>query len=297
VAASAPPVPEPPRRPTRGGIFLPAPPLYAAVSLVVLGSSALAALVWLPNVSLFAIGFLFVFVLSSVVGGALTTPLATALGGRFEIRRAMFLSLTVVIVQLPIAAAWRGAWELWPNTVPSLALLAVFLVGPAFWFRHLTLYGVSRPSHLRTLPVSLVVPLLYLFALFIIVPPTPAELFAAVAFLSLAFVSVIFLLHAADRPMRREFQMSGVSLIRPLLDHLRDRDAGATRTLEAFFTRGAFPADLHVSLLSFYREGKAHATIALPTVHPGPFAALGASDLPRKLAERLDLLITRTQAS
>jgi putative membrane protein len=78
-----------------------------------------------------------------------------------------------------------------------------------------------------------------------------------------------------------------VSLIRPLLDHVGDRDPAATRALEAFFLKGAISADLKVSLLTFSREGKVRATVALPTVHPGPFAALGASDLPRKLSERL----------
>ena len=282
------PPPDPPRgRSARGGIFLPAPPLPAAISLILLGSATLAALIWAPDVDPFLLGFVFVFALSGVVGAALTTPLAAALGGRFEIRRSMFLSLTVVVVELPVAAAWRGAWELWPSTVPSLAFLAVFLVGPTFWFRHLTLYGVSRPSHVRTLPASLIVPVLYLVALFFVIPPTLPLVLAALIFLVLAFVCALTLLHAADRPIRREFQMSGVSLIRPLLDHLRDRDPAATRSLEAFFVRGSFPADLKVSLLSFFRNGSAYATVALPTVHPGPFAALGASDLPRKMAERL----------
>ena len=88
-------------------------------------------------------------------------------------------------------------------------------------------------------------------------------------------------------PSRREFQSSGISLIRPLLDHVSLRDPAATRALEAFFERFATPVDLRVSLLSFFRDGKARATLALPTVHPGPFAALGASDLPRKLSDQL----------
>ncbi len=95
------------------------------------------------------------------------------------------------------------------------------------------------------------------------------------------------LVRAADRPLRREFQSSGVSLIRPLLDHVGRRDPQATQALEAFFLKFAQPADLRVSLLEFERGGRAYVTVALPTVHPGPFAALGASDLPRKMANEL----------
>src|SRR4029077_9189419 len=73
----------------------------------------------------------------------------------------------------------------------------------------------------------------------------------------------------------------------PMLDHINGRDPEATETLEAFFTRFSILANLSVTLLEFRSGGQAKATLAIPTVHPGPFAALGASDLPRKMAERL----------
>jgi len=275
------------RQVSRGHVLFRALPPALGLPLIVLASAAVAALIWWPNTNLFLEGFLLVFTLSGLVGAIATTPLASALGGRLEIHRSVFLALSVVVIQVPIALLWRAAWQTWPTVVPSLALLGVFLVGPAFWFRHLTLYGVSRPSHARMLPASLFPTLLYLVALFLVVPPNPGVLLAAPAILVLAFVCALALLHAADRPIRREFQMSGVSLIRPLLDHVGDRDPGATRALEAFFLKAAIPADLKVSLLAFFRGGKVHATIALPTVHPGPFAALGGSDLPRKLSEQL----------
>ncbi len=272
---------------SRSGIFFRAPPVHVGILLVLAGSLALATLVWWPDVPRLLEGFVFAFALSALVAALATPAFAAVLGGRFEPRRSAFLSLTIVVLELPIAALWRLAWQFAPAQVPSLEVLAVFLVGPAFWFRHLTLYGVSRPSHARTLPASLLPSVVYLAALFVLTPPTVALVVDAIAFLVLAFVSAIVLLHAADRPMRREFQTSGVSLIRPLLDHVGSRDPAATGALEAFFVKGAIPADLKVGLLSFFRAGRAHATVALPTVHPGPFAALGASDLPRKLSEQL----------
>jgi putative membrane protein len=271
----------------RGHVLLRAPPPLVGFGLLLLGSALLAGVLWLPDTNRFLEGFLLVFAIPGVIAAAATTPLVAALGGRLEFHRSVFLTLSIVVLQVPIAVLWRGAWQVWPGVVPGLAFLGVFLAGPAFWFRHLTLYGVSRPSHLRMLPVSLFPAVLYLALLFVLVTPTLRILLAAVAFLALAFVCALALLRAADRPLRREFQTSGVSLIRPLLDHVGNRDPDATRALEAFFLKAAIPADLKVSLLTFLRRGRVYATVALPTVHPGPFAALGGSDLPRKLTEML----------
>ena len=286
-SANAGPAYEPPRGVTRRRVFLRAPKPPVTLGLIALAGAALAALLWLPNASLFVEGFVLVVLVPALVGVAITPVLAAALGGRFEFHRSAFLMLSVVVIEVPIAAVWRGAAALWPGVVPDPLYLATFLVGPAFWFRHLTLYGVSRPSHARTLSVSLFPVLLYLFALYLVVPPTVPVLAAALAFLLLAFACALALLRAADRPIRREFQSSGVALIRPLLDHVGQRDPAATHELEAFFLKTAIPADLKVRLLAFVRQGTVHATVALPTVHPGPFAALGASDLPRKFAEEL----------
>ena len=271
----------------RGHLLFRAPPPAVTVGLIVVASAALAALLWLPDTPRFVEGFLFVFALPSLLASVATPPLARALGGRFEFHRSAFLSLTVLLLQVPLALVWRGAWQAWPTAVPDIAFLGVFLAGPAFWFRHLTLYGVSRSSHARMVGISLFPTVLYLAALFAVRAPTWPEVLSALVILALAFVYALALVRAADRPLRREFQTSGVALIRPLLDHVGSRDPEATRSLEEFFLRAAIPADLSVRLLRFERAGRPPVTLALPTVHPGPFAALGASDLPRKLAEGL----------
>ncbi|HEV2428911.1 MAG TPA: DUF2070 family protein, partial [Thermoplasmata archaeon] len=117
--------------------------------------------------------------------------------------------------------------------------------------------------------------------------PTSALVLASILFLLVGFLASALLLRAADRPMRREFATSGVALIRPMLDHINLRDPQATEALEEFFSRFSALADLSVSLITFTGEKGRKATIALPTVHPGPFGALGSSDLPRRLSEWL----------
>jgi len=275
------------RRPPHGHILFRAPPVPVAVGLIVLVSAALAATLWAPQTRPFEWGFVLSTVGPALVAGAVTTPIAKAVGGRFEWHRSLFLVLSVLALQLPLAVAWRGAAIAWPSSVPPLLFLGPFLAGPAFWFRHLSLYGVSRSSHTRMLSASLVQPVLFLAGFFAITTPTVPALVAGAASLVIAFVCALAVLRASDRPISREFHSSGVALIRPLLDHVVDRDPQATRTLEEFFLRTTVLATVRVTLLTFLRGDRVHATIALPAVHPGPFAALGASDLPRKLDEIL----------
>jgi putative membrane protein len=271
----------------RGHVLFRAPPPPIALAFIALASAVLAALLWLPDVPRFVEGFVVAALLPALISAVATPPLCAALGGRLEFHRSVFLVLTVLVLLVALAALWRLAFAIDPSVVPGLVYLGVFLVGPTLWFRHSSLYGVSRPSHARMLLPSLLQPVLYLAGFFSLETPTPALVGASAAFLVLGFALAVALVRASDRPIRREFGISGVSLIRPLLDHVSERDPEATRALESFFRRGAIPGNLVARALVFWRGDSAVATLALPTVHPGPFAALGSSDLPRKLDEKL----------
>jgi putative membrane protein len=263
----------------------PAPPM--TVGLIVVASAAVGALLFGVSVRPFLEGWILAGALPALAAAVLTGPIAKAMGGRFEFHRSCLLALTALLMAIPLAAAWRLALSVVPGSTPSVLFLAAFLIGPSVWFRQVGLFGIARPSHLRVLPATLVQPVLYAVAILVLLPVSLPEITAMVICGLIGLGCAYALVRAADRPLRREFQSSGVSLIRPLLDHVGQRDPDATRALEAFFLKFAQPADLRVSLLGFSRSGRPYATVALPTVHPGPFAALGASDLPRKLAEQL----------
>ncbi|MGA8275852.1 MAG: DUF2070 family protein [Thermoplasmata archaeon] len=271
----------------RGHVLFQAPAPPVALALMVVASAALGALLFGLSLRPFLEGWLLAFALPAFIAAGVTGPLSNVLGGRFEFHRSCFLALSVLLIELPLAAVWRLGLTVVPASTPGVVFLAAFLVGPALWFRQLSLFGIARPSHVRVLPVALLQPVLYSFAVLVLLPASLAEIAAMVVCGLIGLGCALALVRAADRPLRREFQSSGVSLIRPLLDHVGRRDPGATSALEAFFLKFAQPADLRVSLLGFERGGRAYATVALPTVHPGPFAALGASDLPRKMAQEL----------
>ncbi len=277
-------------RPPGGRRFLiraPTPAVTAALLVAAAGLLTLAA--WLPAPGgTFALeGFLLVFLPSSLLAGLLSGPLAAAFGGYLPLRRSLLLALTAALLMLPLLLVYRLLVLLPYFGDATLASILLFVQGPVLWFRHMSLFGVSRPSHLRSIPASALQPVLAVLGVLFLYGATPLNVVAAIAFLAIGFLTSALLLRAADRPLRREFGVSGVSLIRPLLDHVNDRDPRGTDALEAFFRRFAIPVDLSVGLVQFRAVDGPRATVVLPGVHPGPFASLGASDLPRKIAAPL----------
>jgi putative membrane protein len=278
------------RAPSYSRFIFRAPSNGASLIAVLILDLLLAFLAWWPSAppAAFAADLLFVFVLPSVLGAVLTPPMARAFGGRFQFRRSILLAVTGTAATVPVLLVWRVLRTAAPSQIaPSVVPVLLLAQGLVLWFRHMSLFGVSRPSHLRSLPASLLQPGLAILGIFLVTSATVTLLVATVLFLVTGFLCSALLLRAADRPLRREFGISGVSLIRPLLDHINLRDPAATESLENFFRTFSKPANLRVSLLNFRGRAGPKATVALPTVHPGPFAALGGSDLPRKLTERL----------
>lgn len=280
----------PPTRPSRGRrLLFRAPSPYVALGFAVVVSGILAFLAWFPQPGGIRLveGFLLVFLVPALLAGALTGPLARALGGQLPVRRSLLLVLTGTALSVPLLAIDRALVLLPYFEGTSMVAVLLFLQGPTLWFRHMSLFGVSRPSHVRSILPSALQPGAATVGIFLLYSPTPLLVAAALTFLILGFLASVLLLRAADRPLRREFGVSGVSLIRPLLDHVNGREAQATASLEGFFRTFAIPADLEIRLLQFRGPTGPKATVVLPTVHPGPFASLGASDLPRKVAERM----------
>ncbi len=271
-------------------LFLRAPRPPIAVGMLVGLSFVLAAILAVPGISLASyLGLVaLAFLIPALVTAASTTPLAAALGGRIEAPRSLFLVVMTLLLEIPFALAGRGAQVLAPSLGISLIALVFFVQGPALWFRHMSLFGLSSPKQANSLPVSLLQPVLAILLASILFPPSTIPIaLSAVVYLALAFICVLLFLRAVDRPLRKEFHSSGLAMMRPLLDHVNRRDPAATQKLEEFFLKSAIPMNLRVNLIGFFQGGRARATLALTTVHPGPFGALGASDLPRKLTERL----------
>lgn len=265
-----------------------APSLPVALAAVVV-LSGLAALLAMPagSVDQLSIAFVGVFLLPALLAAGLTPALAGAIGGRFTYKRSFLLAIVVLAITLLFLAMDRLLSLIPALRLPSPIAIVVVVQVFALWLRHMALFGVSRASHGRSLPPALLQPVFTLLFTFLLLPSGPALWVTSIVLLGVGWAAAALVIRGSDRPIRREFDASGIALIRPMLDHVAFREPGATAELEAFFRRHAVPADLRVSLLEFRGVGGTIASVALPSVHPGPFAALGSSDLPRHVAEAL----------
>lgn len=230
------------------------------------------------------------FLVPGLLGNLLTTPIAVALEGRFRVRRSLFLGLSCFGIVGGILVMWRII-QLFAGPYPVEGPLLLGF-GLTLWLRALTLIAVSHHSLARSLPASLVAPLLGLGMVWLELGWGLRYLLEGPLFLLLAIGGALALLTATDRPMRREFGQGGIALLRPLLEHMSERHPGASRDLESFFDRVSTHADLELSVLAFRPATAAASDRALlawiaPSVHPGPFADLGSSDLPRKMSAAL----------
>lgn len=272
--------------------FAPRAPSAGAGALILLAVALISGLLAFPRLlyspdrgSVAAL--LFLFLVPSLAAGFLTAGMASALGGRMSLRRSLLLASVAQGIVFVFLLVWRGL-----SFIPGLGLPGAFAVilsaqSLVLWLRYMSLFGISRPSVGRSLPPALLQPGLVVVGA-LLLGLFPLLLLGSILLLALGFGAAVLVIRGADRPLRREFDASGVDLIRPMLDHVAYRDPEATTTLEKFFARHAVPARVNAQAVVFRAEDRTVATLALPTVHPGPFAALGSSDLPQHLAHALE---------
>ncbi len=237
---------------------------------------------WMPG-GAFGTAFLF-FLLPAFPGALAAAPISHVLGGKLNARRALFSGVLMYVFVGVGLALWRlfvtlhGAYPL------EGVLLALF--GASVWFRQMVLSGISGPTPLRAVPQSLVAPAFGVVLTWGFLGVTLVHVGEGIFFLLLPLGAIALLIEGANRPMVREFGESGVAILRPLIDHINERDPEASRRMEEFLANSPSEADLTVSALHFRGEGTDLLWIA-PAIHPGPFAELGASDLPNKVVSML----------
>ncbi len=226
-----------------------------------------------------------IFLVPLALGSTLAAPVSFAVGGKFYLRRAYYTALysSIILGTFLVLARVLDALGL---RIPVEAVL-LLSYGLVLWFRQMAVMGVATPSYLRSLPISLVVPLLGDIMLWGYVGDSPTDILAGWACLGAGLLAVTLLLRGVNRPMAREFGEGGLAFLRPLMDHMNERDPLAQERMEGFFERLSTEGDLRVTAIGFRAGGKVPLAWVLPAVHPGPFGELGASDLPHKIAGTL----------
>jgi putative membrane protein len=230
-------------------------------------------------------GAYLIFLIPLVIGGFGASLATSALGGELFLRREFFTALLTTLIILAGLFIYRMAVWLWTPYPVEGPLLAIF--GLTVWLRHLVVSGIGGISERVATVPAIVPPVLGIVLVWAFLGIDLKFFLEGVLFVLLPLGTTFILLNATNKPMAREFGKGGVSILRPLFDHINERDPEATKVMEDFFDHMSVEGALGVSIISFKKGEKGEVLWVVPSVHPGPFADLGGSNLPTKINKLL----------
>lgn len=236
----------------------------------------------------FFVNGVMVLALPTYLSALISVPLAESLGGKLYLRRAMLLSFLSLLIVAGVLIIFKVLMTFF-NTGIEIKEVLIFGYSAIIWLRHLSLVSTSNSSHIRSLPASLIQPILGFIMLFIFLSPfsTKEGVMAVISLLIFLF-SVFLLTQIATSPMRKAFGVNGLTMLRYSLDHITEGGDEGAKEVEEFFKSFSEKMDVHVGLVAFKKGNELKSIMIVPSVHPGPFGMLGGSDLPRKLIESFE---------
>jgi putative membrane protein len=238
------------------------------------------------DVLLWALYAVLLFGLPALASTLLTKPLADALGGRTYLRRDALLSFLSLLVTLAVVLA-AAALAPFVADLPLARVLFLAFAAP-LWLRHVVLVATSQRRHLRSLPASGVQPLASYALAPLVLPVQAGDAIFALAALAIFALAAVAFAELARGPLRRAFAVDGLRIMRAFLDHMTEHGTEGVAEIESFFASFAVPATVRVGVIGFKRDGGFRAVVVVPSVHPGPFGYAASSDLPAKVAGRMD---------
>jgi putative membrane protein len=231
---------------------------------------------------LFLAMFIFIYS-SSVVVSVIQKYITQLISGRSYLRRSSFLTvfsysilLLVILVGIPFSYFF--------NKNIIYFLLAGIAIG--FWFQIIT-NSTTATSYLYSAVVIssvyfiiLTAGIVYIFSLFTLIP------FIIYLFIISLIVSysTYYLL---SLPFKKIVGEGKPALLKYMLDYITEESEDDREIIENFFTSFSRNGNVNVATLLFRNSEGNKASFIIPSVHPGPFYRLGASDIPRKLYNRL----------
>ena len=213
-------------------------------------------------------------------------PMARGLGGTLYLRRSTLLALISLLIMFPMVLVWRLL--IGPYFGGHLSDILLFSWALVLWLWQLVLLTTSSTSHARSLPASLIMPGLGVWAAALLLPPFGLrELLLATGFFGIFLLSAHAFKKMAESPLRRNFGASGMELVKNMLAHWTEGGESGKEGMEKFFHTFSVPFKAEIGVVGFRSGGKLKGLWLVPTVHPGPFGTLGGSDLPAKLKKEL----------
>ncbi len=231
---------------------------------------------------------LLVIFLPTILAGVVTIPLARALGGIMYVRRSFLLAFLALLIMAPSIIIWRIVaglnGDLGTEVKTSMVL---FSFAFALWLRHISLVTTSNRNHLLSLPSSAIQPIIGAVLAGLVLGYETRDIYVgAILFIIFGLMAFSFL-RMVNTPLRRAFNVDGISMAGQFLDHIAKKERGDVKEIEDFFESISSPIDAHVGVISARKGEDIKTLMIVPSIHPGPFGYIGGSNLPAKLARDL----------
>lgn len=252
---------------------------FSTIFGIILGDSSSS---YIDNIILYGI---FLFALPTLLSGIFSKPICELLGGVLYYRRSMLLSfITMLLVGFIVIVI-----KIVLNTffVIEFNILFIFAYSFTIWIRHLVILTTSNGSHLRSLPITFIQPIIAVVILNYINPLYFKEYLLIGLFFIIFFSASLLFISLINLPMKKNFNWNGFELLSHSLAHITEGKAEGADELERFFESFSSKMDVPIHLIGFKADSKIKALMIVPIIHPGPFGEIGGSNLSFKLYTRL----------
>jgi len=237
------------------------------------------------NVNTLLLNGILIYAIPTILSGLIAKPICRLLGGVLYIRRSFLFAFITLLIAGAIVAILK--FLLMPFFPIRFNVIFIFAFATTIWLRHLILVTTSNSSHIRSLPITLLQPIISMIFLEYINPITTKDLFLIVLFFTTFFAVLLLFISLVNTPMKKNFNWNGLELLTHSLSQITEGGGHGVAELEKFFKSFSEKMDVPIQLVSIKSNQKIKALMIIPYIHPGPFGELGGSDLPKKLHEKL----------
>jgi putative membrane protein len=229
-----------------------------------------------------------IFFLPAILAAIVTIPLAPALGGIMYTRRSFLLAFTALLIMGPSILLWRIVAALNNDLGADVRTsMVLFSFAFALWLRHISLVTTSNSNHLLSLPSSAIQPIVGGLITGLYLGYETRDIYIGVILFIIFGLMAFSFLRMVNTPLRRAFNVDGISMAGQFLDHIAKRERDDVSEIENFFESISSPIDAHIGVISARKGEDIKALMVVPSIHPGPFGYIGGSNLPAKLANDL----------
>jgi putative membrane protein len=212
--------------------------------------------------------------------------IAEYLGGIFYLRRSMLLSFVCLIIICFVIIIGKFIFIPFFNINNNIVL--IFAYSSITWLRLIVFITTSNSSYIRSLPPALFQSTIGVTFILTLGPFRTSDLMFLI-FSNLIFIfSAYLFIKLVDAPMKKNFGVSGIKLMRYFIAHVTDTKDQSSTEIEEFFGSFSEKMDVPLTVIGFKAKNKIKSLMIIPTIHPGPFGKIGGGDLPSKLLDGLN---------